>query len=159
MQYKLNLQIGETTDKVKDDGATLIMHILLVGNNTHVNTFIEQLLENFIDMADIEQISNISKLLAEKLDPSMDRTDLLIVDFSAYGSSKILDKIEKANKILPQTPKLVIHDYQQPSLVKPLWNKGIDGYVPADRLDVELLPALSTIKRGARYISSDLLKG
>lgn len=135
------------------------MQLLLIGNNIYVNTFIKQLLEDFKDAGNIEQKSNVNLLLEEEMESAIvQQPDLIIVDFSAYGSSKILDKIEQVNKKLPRIPILVIHDYQQPSLVKPLWNKGVDGYVPADRLDEELLPALSTIIEGKRYISSDLLE-
>jgi len=135
------------------------MHILLIGNNSYVNTFIEQLVEDDRHAIQIEQKGDFSVLINNEADtPVIDNADLIILDFSAYGTSKILDKIEEVNRKLPYVPVLVIHDYEQPSLVKPLWNKGVDGYVPSDRLSDELLPALTSINEGERYISTDLLQ-
>lgn len=134
------------------------MHILLIGDNSYVNTFIEQLIADNRNAIHIEQKGHISVLFEEEADSYTNNADLIILDFSAYGTSKILDKIERVNRLLPYVPVLVIHDYEQPSLVKPLWNKGVDGYVPSDRLNEELLPALTSIIEGERYISSDLLR-
>jgi len=134
------------------------MRILLIGDNSYVNTFIEQLIEDGRDAIRIEQKGHISVLFKKEADSHVNQADLIILDFSAYGTSKILDKIEAVNQKLPTVPILVIHDYEQPSLVKPLWNKGVDGYVPSDRLGDELLPALTSITEGERYISSDLLQ-
>ena len=134
------------------------MRILLIGNNSYVNTFIEQLVEDDRHAMHIDQKGHISVLFDKEADTRIKTADLIILDFSAYGTSKILDKIEAVNQKLPYMPILVIHDYEQPSLVKPLWNKGVDGYVPSDRLSEELLPALTSINEGERYISSDLLQ-
>lgn len=133
------------------------MRVLLVGQKSQVNTFIEENIKRFDDKVRLKQVNEFNRLERKEFVEDAVDSDLVILDFSTYSSSRILDTVEQLKQKVNNTAILVVHHYMQPSLVEPLWNRGIDGYVPIDRLYNELYPALKTILVGDRYINKELL--
>jgi DNA-binding NarL/FixJ family response regulator len=86
---------------------------------------------------------------------SIDYKPIFIIDFIGLNvSAKLLiDKLKKTNK---NAKLIALHLYRSASLVKPLFDMGIDGYVYYEPTRAELIAAVNSVKDDNNYMPTFL---
>ncbi|WP_069130446.1 response regulator [Rhodohalobacter halophilus] len=123
------------------------INIIIVAEETPRSKYFRDLLvaefdaDQPVDVVSYEEILSSDKTN----EPALFIIDLMDFDRSAYDAVEELKQTYSSSKII------ALHIYQSEELVKPLFERGADGYISSDPTRKEFFAAVTKVLDGQKY--------
>lgn len=143
----MQLTVEEKVDTAKKS-------ILIADDHMIVRKGICQLLKESNSNLDVSEVDSAEKLLNEVHTRAV---DLIILDIT-LGSANGLELLSEIKKIDPSIPILILTMHNNDQFLLEAYQKGACGYIVKDSPAEHLLMGISTILKGRRFFSSEIIE-
>jgi two-component system, NarL family, invasion response regulator UvrY len=129
-------------------------NILIADDHMIVRKGISQLLKESAENVEVHEVDNASKVLEQINQINL---DLIILDIT-LGTDSGLELLTEIKKINPSLPILILTMHNNDQYLLDAYQKGACGYIIKDSPADHLLMGISTILKGNRFFSSEIIE-
>lgn len=130
-----------------------MQQIAYIGKINNTNSIICKLLQDSSGYS--IQFYEPTDIFSNKFNLKSEEYSLVILDLNtSAGLGNVPKNIRKLLKQLDGLPLLVMHFYEKESLIKPLIDAGVQGFLPIAPTEAELNAAVKALTAGKTYFGN-----
>lgn len=123
------------------------LHIIIVAEETPRSRYFRSLLKEEFDTGMQVEVYPFDKVFKPEV---ASKNTLFIIDLMDFDTSAH-EAVERLKENYSSSKIIALHIYQSEELIRPLFKKGVDGYISSDPTRKEFFTAVKQVLNGDTY--------